>query len=63
MTELEKIKRAKMYMDKLARGIDPIDDTMAHRDRKEKGISVEERTGKKAPIRWSFTTVLRSNLS
>jgi hypothetical protein len=29
MTELEKIKRAKMYMDKLAKGINPIEDTMA----------------------------------
>ena len=29
MTELEKIKRAKMYMDKLANGINPIDDTTA----------------------------------
>ena len=28
MTELEKIERAKMYMDKLANGINPIDDTM-----------------------------------
>ena len=28
MTELEKIKRAKMYMDKLANGINPIDETM-----------------------------------
>jgi hypothetical protein len=27
MTELEKIKRAKMYVDKLANGINPIDDT------------------------------------
>ena len=26
MTELEKIERAKMYMDKLSRGIDPITD-------------------------------------
>jgi hypothetical protein len=29
MTELEKIERARMYMDKLANGINPIDDTMA----------------------------------
>ncbi len=29
MTELEMIKRAKMYMDKLANGINPIDDTVA----------------------------------
>lgn len=29
MTELEKIARAKMYMDKLANGIDPISDTLA----------------------------------
>lgn len=29
MTELEKIARAKMYMDKLANGIDPISDTPA----------------------------------
>ena len=29
MTELEKISRAKMYMDKLANGINPIDDTTA----------------------------------
>ena len=29
MTELEKIERAKMYMDKLANGIDPISDTLA----------------------------------
>lgn len=29
MTELEKIKRAKMYMDKLANGINPTDDTAA----------------------------------
>lgn len=29
MTELEKIGRAKMYMDKLANGIDPISDTLA----------------------------------
>ena len=28
MTELEKIKRAKIYMDKLANGINPIDETM-----------------------------------
>lgn len=28
MTELEKIKRAKVYMDKLANGINPIDETM-----------------------------------
>ena len=28
MTELEKIERARMYMDKLANGINPIDDTM-----------------------------------
>lgn len=28
MTELEKIKRAKMYMDKLANGINPLDDTV-----------------------------------
>ena len=27
MTELEKIKRAKMYMDKLANGINPLDDS------------------------------------
>ena len=27
MTELETLKRAKMYMDKLAQGIDPITDT------------------------------------
>lgn len=27
MTELEKIERARMYMDKLANGIDPIDDS------------------------------------
>ena len=32
MTELEKIERAKMYMDKLANGINPIDDTMAPDD-------------------------------
>lgn len=29
MTELEKIERAKMYMEKLANGINPIDDKMA----------------------------------
>lgn len=29
MTELEKIERAKMYMDKLANGINPLDDTLA----------------------------------
>ena len=29
MTELEKIERAKMYIDKLANGINPIDDSMA----------------------------------
>jgi len=29
MTELEKIERAKTYMDKLANGMNPIDDTMA----------------------------------
>lgn len=29
MTELEKIERAKMYMEKLANGINPIDDTVA----------------------------------
>lgn len=29
MTELEMIERAKMYMDKLANGINPIDDTLA----------------------------------
>ncbi len=29
MTELERIQRAKMYMEKLANGINPIDDTMA----------------------------------
>lgn len=29
MTELEKVQRAKMYMEKLANGINPIDDTMA----------------------------------
>ena len=28
MTELEKIKRAKMYMDKLANGINLLDDTV-----------------------------------
>ena len=28
MTELEKIERAKMYMDKLANGINPIDDSV-----------------------------------
>lgn len=28
MTELEKMKRAKMYIDKLANGINPIDDTI-----------------------------------
>ena len=28
MTELEKIKRAKMYLDKLANGINPLDDTV-----------------------------------
>lgn len=28
MTELEKIERAKTYMEKLANGINPIDDTM-----------------------------------
>ena len=27
MTELEKIERAKTYMDKLANGMNPIDDT------------------------------------
>lgn len=32
MTELEKIERAKMYMDKLANGINPIDGTMAPDD-------------------------------
>ena len=32
MTELEKIERAKMYMDKLANGINPIDDTMVPDD-------------------------------
>ena len=29
MTELEKIERAKTYIDKLANGINPVDDTMA----------------------------------
>lgn len=29
MTEMEKIERAKMYMEKLANGINPIDDTLA----------------------------------
>lgn len=29
MTELEKMERAKMYIDKLANGINPLDDTMA----------------------------------
>lgn len=29
MTELEKIERAKMYMDKLANGINPVDDSVA----------------------------------
>lgn len=29
MTELEKMQRAKMYLDKLANGINPIDDTVA----------------------------------
>lgn len=29
MTELEKIERAKMYMDKLANGINPIDESRA----------------------------------
>ena len=29
MTELEKLERARMYMDKLANGIDPISDTEA----------------------------------
>lgn len=29
MTELEMIERAKMYMDKLANGVNPIDDTLA----------------------------------
>ena len=28
MTELEKIKRAQMYMNKLANGINPLDDTV-----------------------------------
>ena len=28
MTELEKIERARMYIDKLANGINPIDDTV-----------------------------------
>ncbi len=28
MTEIEKIQRAKMYLDKLANGINPLDDTM-----------------------------------
>ena len=28
MTELEKIQRAKMYMDKLANGINPVDDSL-----------------------------------
>ena len=32
MTELEKIERAKMYMDKLANSINPINDTMAPDD-------------------------------
>lgn len=32
MTELEKIKRAKMYMDKLANGINPLDDIMVADD-------------------------------
>ena len=32
MTELEKIERARMYIDKLANGINPIDDTMAPDD-------------------------------
>lgn len=32
MTELEKIERAKMYMDKLANGINPIDDTIVPDD-------------------------------
>ena len=32
MTELETIQRAKMYMDKLAQGINPIDDTQAPED-------------------------------
>ena len=29
MTELEKIERAKTYMEKLANGINPLDDTAA----------------------------------
>lgn len=29
MTEIEKIERAKVYMEKLANGINPIDNTMA----------------------------------
>lgn len=29
MTELEKMQRAKMYIDKLANGINPIDDAAA----------------------------------
>ena len=29
MTELEKMQRAKMYIDKMANGINPIDDTPA----------------------------------
>lgn len=29
MTELEKIKRARTYMEKLANGINPLDDTLA----------------------------------
>ena len=32
MTELETIQRAKMYMDKLAKGINPIDDTPVPED-------------------------------
>ena len=28
MTELEKIERAKVYMDKLANGINPVDDSV-----------------------------------
>lgn len=32
MTELETIQRAKMYMDKLANGINPIDDTRVPED-------------------------------
>lgn len=32
MTELEKIERGKMHMDKLANGINPIDDTMTPDD-------------------------------